>query len=94
MKRTVMMLLVGFALAALSAYVPVDNAAKLAWTTRIENFVSHTCQNGDTLEKLAKIYGTTIIRIVSRNKLETNPTLKEGQKLVIPVSGYKEKLII
>jgi LysM repeat protein len=64
------------------------------WTTRVERYVKHTVQIGDTLEKLARIYGTTKMRIMAKNGIEPDSKLVKGQRLIIPVSGYKEKLII
>jgi LysM repeat protein len=94
MKTVVKIMLSLCLLSAIFAFVPVNSPQDIAWTTRIENYVRHTVQTGDTLEMLAKIYGTTVIRIVSRNRIAPNTVLVEGQKLIIPVSAYKEKMII
>lgn len=94
MKTTVKIMLTAVLLAVFYAYLNPGKNESIAWTTRIEHYVKHTVQTGDTLEKLAKIYGTTVIRIVSSNKISGDKVLSEGQQLVIPVNGYREKLII
>lgn len=74
-----------------SAY---ESEKKLCWTTKFERYVKHTVQSGDSIEKLAKIYGTTALKIMVKNNLNKDVKLENGQKLVIPVDGYQEKLII
>ena len=94
MKTINIIMLSLFLAAGVATYTASPGGVTVAWTTRIENFVKHTVQSGDTLEKLAKLYGTTITKIVTRNRIGQDGKLVEGQKLVIPVDGYKEKLII
>ena len=61
----------------------------------IENRVSgeisiYTVREGDSLSKIAEIFGVSINTIVWANELGKNPSIKEGQILVIlPVSGVK-----
>jgi len=78
----------------LLAFLVTWTVAGFAWTTRIERFVTHTVQVGDTLDKLARIYGTTKRKIIAKNGVSKTRKLIMGEKLVIPVNGYKEKLII
>lgn len=94
MKRIVKIMLSVYLLAGFFAVQEYSGNVRTAWTTRIENFVKHTVQTGDTLEKLARLYGTTVTKIASKNKLTQNGALTYGQKLVIPVDGYKEKWIL
>ncbi|EKD28354.1 MAG: hypothetical protein ACD_79C00332G0008 [uncultured bacterium] len=65
-----------------------------SWTTRVENYVNHTVQLGDTIEKIAQVYGTSAVKILSINKIANTAKLSEGQKLLIPVCSYSEKLIL
>lgn len=69
-------------------------APAYSWTARVNRYVNHTIQAGDTLEKLAKVYGTTIKSILRKNKLEDGSGLLKGKKIMIPVTGYEEKLIL
>lgn len=46
--------------------------------------VNYTVKKGDTLESIAKKYGTTVKKIKSANNL-TNNKIKKGQKLKIPM---------
>ena len=94
MRKIVKVMLSVLVLAGCLAVQNYSGSVKTAWTTRIENFVRHTVQTGDTLEKLAKLYGTTVTKIALKNKLTQDGKLTYGQKLVIPVDGYKEKWII
>lgn len=94
MRKIVKVMLSVLVLAGFFAVRDYSGNVKTAWTTRIENFVRHTVQTGDTLEKLAKLYGTTVTKIALKNKLTQDGKLTYGQKLVIPVDGYKEKWII
>ena len=94
MRKIVKVMLSVLVLAGCFAVQDYSASVKTAWTTRIENFVRHTVQTGDTLEKLAKLYGTTVTKIALKNKLTQDGKLTYGQKLVIPVDGYKEKWII
>jgi LysM repeat protein len=66
----------------------------LAWTTRVTRYIQHTVTKGDTIEKLAMMYGTTIPRILAKNAMLPDQTLVQGQKLIIPVHGYNEKLVL
>ncbi|MBN2144461.1 MAG: LysM peptidoglycan-binding domain-containing protein [Candidatus Aureabacteria bacterium] len=71
-----------------------NGSINLAWTTRVTRYIQHTVNKGDTIEKLAMIYGTTASRILAKNTIVSDQDLVEGQKLIIPVQGYKEKLIL
>ena len=94
MKRIVKIMLSVYVLAGFFAVQEYSGRVKTAWTTRIENFVKHTVQAGDTLEKLARIYGTTVTKIALKNNLTQDGKLTDGQKLNIPVEGYQEKWIL
>ena len=94
MKRIVKIMLSVYVLAGFFAVQEYSGSVKTAWTTRIENFVKHTVQAGDTLEKLARIYGTTVTKIALKNNLTQDGKLTDGQKLIIPVEGYQEKWIL
>lgn len=94
MKRIVKIMLSAYLLAGFIAVQEYAGSVKTAWTTRIENFVKHTVQTGDTLEKLARLYGTTVTKIAMKNKLAKDEKLSQGRKLIIPVDGYREKWIL
>jgi lysozyme len=47
--------------------------------------VFHTVQAGDTVGKIAELYGSTIDAIIAVNGLNSNAFIKVGQGLVIPV---------
>ena len=94
MRRIVKVMLSVYLLAGVLAVQDYYGNVKTAWTTRIENFVRHTVQTGDTLEKLARLYGTTVTKIAMKNNLTGDVKLTHGQKLIIPVQGYKEKWIL
>lgn len=62
--------------------------------------VNYTVKKGDTLESIAKKYGTTVKKIKSANNLKNNK-IKKGQKLKIPMyhqggifSGAEEGLAL
>jgi len=77
--------------------VPAQSERKadsIAWTTKTERFVKHTVATGDTIEKIARIYGTTIQKITSKNRLSRREKLEAGKKLIIPVDIYRKKILI
>ncbi len=47
--------------------------------------VTHTVKSGDSLYKLAKIYKTTVNKILSANTIKNSRKIKPGMKIVIPV---------
>lgn len=50
----------------------------------------YTVRDGDSLAKIAKLFDVSVNTIIWANNLGSNPTLKEGQMLVIlPISGIK-----
>jgi murein DD-endopeptidase MepM/ murein hydrolase activator NlpD len=50
----------------------------------------YTVREGDTLSKIAKMFGVTTNTIIWANDLGRNPTLVKDQKLIIlPISGIK-----
>lgn len=58
---------------------------------RISTEISlYTVRSGDTLSKIAEMFGVSVNTILWANELGKNPVLKEGQMLVIlPISGVK-----
>jgi hypothetical protein len=68
--------------------------AEFSWMTRVTQYVQHTVESGDTLEQLASLYGSSKTKIIAQNQLQEGQVLVEGQKIMIPVMAYKEKLII
>lgn len=49
------------------------------------NSIIHTVQSGDTVARLAQLYGSTIDGIISANGLNANGLIYVGQGLIIPV---------
>ena len=49
--------------------------------------VIHVVKSGETLGKIAQLYGVTVAAIVRANNLSNPNLIQVGQKLVIPVSG-------
>jgi len=89
-------LLLGLGMAVGTAVLGTQTSRKakeMAWTTRVTRYVTHTVKPGDTLEKIAMLYGTTKTKIIKNNGLK-NDTVEKGIRLAIPVKGYKQKLII
>ena len=93
MKRVVAlaMILQGLYVGCHGGLLPKQQSA---WMTRVTQYVQHTVETGDTLEKLASLYGSSKVKIMAQNKLQEGQALLEGQKIMIPVVAYKEKLII
>ncbi|MDQ5893050.1 MAG: hypothetical protein QG640_60 [Patescibacteria group bacterium] len=58
---------------------------------RISTEISlYTVRSGDTLSKIAEMFGVSVNTIIWANELGKNPVLREGQMLVIlPISGIK-----
>lgn len=50
--------------------------------------VKHTVRRGDTLSRIASMYGTTIAAIGKANRLANYHRIKVGQVLLIPGDGY------
>ncbi|HEV8296911.1 MAG TPA: LysM domain-containing protein [Acidimicrobiales bacterium] len=48
--------------------------------------IHHTVRAGDTLTKIAKVYGTTVPAIVARNGLSDADRIRIGRDLVIPLA--------
>ncbi len=76
------------------AYCGLPVKTEFSWMTRVTQYVQHTVELGDTLEKLASLYGSSAVKIMAQNKIQQGQILVEGQKIMIPVVAYKEKLII
>ncbi len=47
--------------------------------------VSHVVQSGDTVGRLAVLYGSSVSAIITANGLDENALIRTGQSLVIPV---------
>ncbi|MEK7463757.1 MAG: M23 family metallopeptidase [Patescibacteria group bacterium] len=58
---------------------------------RISTEISlYTVRSGDTLSKIAEMFGVSVNTIIWANELGKNPVIREGQMLVIlPISGIK-----
>jgi len=58
---------------------------------RISTEISlYTVKSGDTLSKIAEMFGVSVNTIIWANELGKNPILREGQMLIIlPISGIK-----
>jgi hypothetical protein len=65
-----------------------------AWMTRIERIICHTVKKGETIEKLAQMYGSNPSRIEAKNGLLKNEILMNGEKVWIPVNSYQEKIVV
>ena len=72
----------------------LENNQQLAWTTKVTRYVRHTVKKGDTIERIARIYGASLQQVLVENNLQENDSLTEGKKLIIPVKGYTQRLII
>lgn len=59
--------------------------------SRVSGEISiYTVREGDTISRIAEMFGVSVNTIVWANELGKNPSIKEGQVLVIlPVSGVK-----
>lgn len=78
---------------------PSGSVAEMATTTEIqektaEGFVStHTVEEGDTIESIAKTYGIAASTVRWGNNLSANSKLKIGQTLTIfPIDGIAHKI--
>ena len=67
---------------------------KLSWTTRVTRYVQHTVQSDDTLDVIARLYGTTVAKILVKNDMLPGDRLLVGERLQIPVDGYKARMIL
>src|ERR1051326_2999301 len=50
-------------------------------------FRQHVVRKGDTLESIARRYGTTVSQLIQANNLGKSPVLQVSRLLVIPMSG-------
>jgi LysM repeat protein len=50
-----------------------------------QNNIVHSVQRGDTVGELARLYGTTVEAIISKNGLDDSALIRVGQSLLIPV---------
>jgi hypothetical protein len=71
--------------------VPAGMGEGLPGTTvpgsRAPGTVVHVFRAGDSLERLATIYGLTVEQIAQANGLQVNAVVAEGTRLVIPLSA-------
>jgi LysM repeat protein len=49
--------------------------------------IRHSVKSGDTVDAIAKLYGSTIKDVIQANNLSADGRLQVGQKLIVPVSG-------
>lgn len=71
------------------------NAGKLVCPARFpeatqREFRAHRVQPGDTLEKLARRYGTTVKELGQVNLLSRDSKLRPGRELLVPVSRSRQ----
>jgi N-acetylmuramoyl-L-alanine amidase len=85
LKKLVIASTLGLSLFAFSA----DNTTEAATTT-----TTHTVKSGDTLWKLGKAYGVSVIQLKQANNRTSN-VIYPGQKLVIPqtITAYEKDLL-
>ncbi len=55
-------------------------------------FYFHQIQTGDTLYRIARLYGTSIQPIIDMNNLKSTRILRPGQHLIIPVRAKLEDI--
>ncbi|KQU25892.1 hypothetical protein ASG65_14925 [Bacillus sp. Leaf13] len=53
-----------------------------------EPYLQYRVQQGDTLEKIANQFGTTVQEIMQTNRITNPSTIYPGQRLTIPVIYY------
>ncbi len=94
MKKVMFLCVMVYCVLMVSGYCKVDSKTQLSWTRKVEKFVSHTVVSGDTLDKIARLYRTTKLKILSKNEGIVSQELKVGKKLKVPLSNYQEKLIL
>jgi len=94
MKKVMFLFVMVYCVLTVSGYYKIDKKVKLSWTRKVEKFVNHTVVSGDTLDKIASLYRTTKLKILSKNKGIVSQELKVGKKIKVPLSNYQEKLIL
>lgn len=66
----------------------------LAAEKEAKRTITHTVSKGETLDKIAKKYGITQEEILEWNELETNATIKSGQRLrILLPDSYVEQQV-
>ena len=50
--------------------------------------VSYKVRSGDTLSRIAKVFGVTVSDLVSWNGISKNSTLRPGQRLTVNVRRH------
>ncbi|MCK5520132.1 MAG: LysM peptidoglycan-binding domain-containing protein, partial [Candidatus Marinimicrobia bacterium] len=55
----------------------------------LPSFQVHIVRRGETLTRISRKYGTSVRSIMSANKLHNRQPILIGQKLTIPIPGYK-----